>query len=92
MPNITSSAAWKNLEAHYTKVADLQMRDLFAQDPQRFAKFHEYLDRLVDPSAINRWPVPALERTAPGLIAGYLMGAAAGVLEHFRPTLRKRQL
>jgi hypothetical protein len=48
---------------------------------QRFAKFHEYLDRLVDPSAVNRWPIPALERTAPGLIAGYLMGGAAGLMQ-----------
>ncbi len=43
----------------------------------RFAKFHEYLDRLVDPSAVTRWPEPALARTVPGLLAGYLMGAAA---------------
>ncbi len=43
----------------------------------RFSKFHEYLDRLVDPSAIARWPLPALERTVPGILAGYLMGVAA---------------
>lgn len=44
---------------------------------ERFGKFHEYLDRLVDPSAINRWPVEAVDRTAPGILAGYLMGVAA---------------
>jgi hypothetical protein len=43
----------------------------------RFAKFHEYLDRLVDPTAVNRWPEPALARTVPGLLCGYLMGVAA---------------
>jgi len=43
----------------------------------RFDKFHEYLDRLVDPSAINRWPEPAVARTAPGILAGYLMSVAA---------------
>jgi hypothetical protein len=43
----------------------------------RFAKFHEYLDRLVDPSAIIRWTEPALQRTIPGLLAGYLMGIAS---------------
>lgn len=42
----------------------------------RFGKFHQYLDRLVDPSALNRWPAKALERTVPGLLAGYLMGIA----------------
>lgn len=44
---------------------------------QRFGKFHEYLDRMVDPSAINRWPAQALERTVSGVLAGYLMGVAA---------------
>lgn len=43
----------------------------------RFVKFHEYVDRLVDPSAITRWPEPAMLRTVPGLLAGYLMGVAA---------------
>jgi Helicase conserved C-terminal domain len=43
----------------------------------RFSKFHEYLDRLVDPTAVNRWPEPALSRTVPGLLCGYLMGVAA---------------
>ena len=43
----------------------------------RFAKFHEYLDRLVDPSPVNRWSEKLLQRTVPGLLAGYLMGPAA---------------
>ena len=46
----------------------------------RFAKFHEYLDRLVDPSAITRWPEPALRRTVPGILSGYLMGIAASTV------------
>lgn len=47
----------------------------------RFAKFHEYLDRLVDPAAVNRWPTGALERTARGLVAGYFMTVAAAKLD-----------
>ncbi len=45
----------------------------------RFSKFHEYLDRLIDPSPINRWPVGGAERTLPGILSGYLMsvGSAA---------------
>ncbi len=35
------------------------------------------MDRLVDPSAVNRWPAPALRRTVPGIVAGYLMGGGA---------------
>lgn len=43
----------------------------------RFAKFHQYLDRLVDPAAVTRWPEPAMKRTLPGLLSGYLMGVAS---------------
>lgn len=40
MAHITQSPAWKALADHYPAVANLHMRDLFAQDPQRFDKFH----------------------------------------------------
>lgn len=43
----------------------------------RFDKFHEYVDRLVEPVPINRWSEPALELTLRGVIAAYLMGVAA---------------
>jgi Helicase conserved C-terminal domain len=43
----------------------------------RFAKFHQYLDRLVDPAAVTRWPEPAMRRTLPGMLCGYLMGVAS---------------
>jgi hypothetical protein len=43
----------------------------------RFSKFHQYLDRLVDPAAITRWPEPAMRRTLPGLLSGYLMSVAS---------------
>ena len=39
MANITGSPAWKALADHYSKTSQLQMRDLFAQDPNRFDKF-----------------------------------------------------
>lgn len=47
----------------------------------RFGKFHEYLDRLVEPSAINRWPEAALERTIPGAVVAYLMHVASFILQ-----------
>jgi hypothetical protein len=56
---------------------------------QRFSKFHEYIDRMIDPSAINRWPTQALERTVPGVLAGYLMIVAAGQLGRQLDTIRK---
>jgi Helicase conserved C-terminal domain len=46
----------------------------------RFAKFHQYLDRLVDPAAVTRWPEPAMRRTLPGILCGYLMGVASSAI------------
>jgi glucose-6-phosphate isomerase len=40
MSSLTSSAAWKALEAHYSVMKDVHMKDLFASDPSRFDKFH----------------------------------------------------
>jgi hypothetical protein len=40
------------------------------------AKFHEYLDRMVQPVAINRWSRFALRRTLPGVLMGYLLQVA----------------
>src|SRR3954469_16673043 len=39
MASITESRAWKALEAHQKNIARTHMRDLFAQDPDRFHKF-----------------------------------------------------
>jgi glucose-6-phosphate isomerase len=34
-PQLTTFAAWRALEAHYPKVRDLHLRELFADDPKR---------------------------------------------------------
>eukprot|EP01088_Endostelium_zonatum_P011631 TRINITY_DN25786_c0_g1_i1.p1 TRINITY_DN25786_c0_g1~~TRINITY_DN25786_c0_g1_i1.p1 ORF type:complete len:563 (+),score=132.24 TRINITY_DN25786_c0_g1_i1:65-1753(+) len=39
MVDITTTDAWKKLQAHYNEVKDVQMKDLFAKDPERFNKF-----------------------------------------------------
>ncbi|HVU14577.1 MAG TPA: glucose-6-phosphate isomerase [Phototrophicaceae bacterium] len=39
MSTLTSSPAWQALEQHYQEIKDVQMRDLFAQDSQRFEHF-----------------------------------------------------
>ncbi len=39
MSQIDSSPAWQALTRHHREVVPLHMRDLFAQDPQRFARF-----------------------------------------------------
>lgn len=39
MSKLTQSSAWQNLEQHQKEMATVQMRDLFANDPDRFNKF-----------------------------------------------------
>lgn len=39
MNSITNTTAWRSLQQHQQKIADLHMRDLFANDSLRFSKF-----------------------------------------------------
>ena len=49
MAALTRSPAWKALKNHHKQMADVSMRDLFAQDAQRFDKFNlRYRDLLLD--------------------------------------------
>jgi glucose-6-phosphate isomerase len=49
MPPLTRTKAWKSLQAHHKKVAGRHMRELFAKDPKRFAKFSlKFEDILLD--------------------------------------------
>lgn len=38
-----------------------------------FRKFHDYLDLLVEPAAINRWSEQATRRTLGGVVLGYIL-------------------
>lgn len=45
----TTLPAWQELNAHYTKMSDIHMRDLFAEDEARFTRFsRQFGDILVD--------------------------------------------
>ena len=49
MSALTALPAWHALRRHVDQVADLHMRDLFAQDPTRFERLHvQFRDLLVD--------------------------------------------
>jgi glucose-6-phosphate isomerase len=49
MSRLTDSSAWKALQAHYESMASVHMRDLFAEDPNRFDHFSlRFEDILVD--------------------------------------------
>ncbi|WP_265498073.1 glucose-6-phosphate isomerase [Providencia rustigianii] len=42
--NPSQTAAWRALEQHFAQMKDVHMRDLFAQDTQRFTKFSATFD------------------------------------------------
>src|ERR1700712_4469857 len=47
--NPTTTEAWKNLTAHAEEMEEVHMKDLFAQDANRFNKFsHRFEDILID--------------------------------------------
>jgi len=47
--NPTKTAAWARLKAHYKKMKKVHMRDMFREDPERFAKYCiEWEDILFD--------------------------------------------
>jgi len=49
MSDLLKMKAWKALEAHYRKMSDVHMRDLFAGDKERFSRFsRQFNDILVD--------------------------------------------
>jgi glucose-6-phosphate isomerase len=63
--NPTKTKSWQNLQRHYEKTKHLHMRDLFAEDPQRFQKFSIRFNDLVVDYSKNR----ITEETFKGLIA-----------------------
>ncbi|RME84315.1 MAG: glucose-6-phosphate isomerase [Caldilineae bacterium] len=54
MSRLTESSAWKALEAHQAEMADVHMRDLFAEDPRRFERFSLRLDDILFDYSKNR--------------------------------------
>ncbi len=54
MQKLTQLASWKALEAHFEQVKDVHMRDLFAQDNNRFKKFSAQMDDILLDFSKNR--------------------------------------
>ena len=54
MASLQSSPAWKALKAHHKKASRLHMRDLFAEDADRFERFSLALDGLFLDYSKNR--------------------------------------
>ncbi len=45
--NPTQTTAWKELQVHFDDMQHRHMKDLFAQDPQRFDRFHRTVDGIL---------------------------------------------
>lgn len=55
MSQLTASPAWNALKEHYDEIKDVQLRDLFANDAERFQKFHRtFNDSLLFDFSKNR--------------------------------------
>ena len=86
----TTSPAWKNLQTHYDAQKDIQMRDLFAQDPDRFKKFSlEFEDVLLDFSknritseTLKLLYALAVERDVPGWAKKMFSGEKINITEN----------
>ncbi|WP_162053026.1 glucose-6-phosphate isomerase [Pontibacter pamirensis] len=50
----TQAKSWQKLEKHYKEIAPKHLRELFAQDPQRFEKFSLQLDDMLFDLSKNR--------------------------------------
>lgn len=44
---LTQTAEWQALQKHYEEIKDVQMRDMFAKDPERFSKFSLNLEGIL---------------------------------------------
>ncbi|MGA7800721.1 MAG: glucose-6-phosphate isomerase [Gammaproteobacteria bacterium] len=89
MSELTHTDAWRALTDHYYEVRGLHMSDLFASDPQRFARFSlQFEDMLLDYSK-NRITGETMgllldlarERDVPGWIAKMFAGEKINVTE-----------
>lgn len=54
MTSAQISSAWEALESHNDQIVEVHMRDLFANDPNRFARFSAHLDDLLLDYSKNR--------------------------------------
>ena len=54
MPTLLNTPVWTQLEQHYQKINSVQMRDLFAAEPDRFSRFSLKLDDILFDFSKNR--------------------------------------
>ncbi len=62
MSSLTSSDAWQALADHFQATGETHMRELFAADPERFARFSLRLDDILFDYSKNRITAETMER------------------------------
>jgi glucose-6-phosphate isomerase len=90
MSALTSSTAWQNLQKHYDTNKDVQMRDLFAQDAERFKKFSITFESILLDFSKNRITAEtlkllyalAVERDVPGWAKKMFTGEKINITEN----------
>ena len=90
MSTVTSLPAWKNLEKHYAERKHDSMRELFAQDAERFKKFSLEFDGMLVDYSKNRITgetmgllrALAVERDVPGWTKKMFSGEKINITEN----------
>src|SRR5277367_7143671 len=90
MSALTSSPAWQNLQKHYDAGKDAQMRDLFAQDPDRFRKFSleceglflDFSKNRITEETVKLLRALAVERDVPGWAKKMFTGEKINITEN----------
>ncbi|NVK40192.1 MAG: glucose-6-phosphate isomerase [Oceanospirillaceae bacterium] len=72
MPHISDSDAWQFLQQHAEQIRDVHLRDLFAQDPNRFEKYSLQVQNILLDYSKN----PVTDETLDGLLK---LAKAAGI-------------
>ncbi len=88
--SLTRLPAWRALTAHRRTWHDRRLRDLFAADPQRYARFSleagglllDYSKNLIVPETLDLLCQLARERDVPGKIAALLAGKRVNLTEN----------
>ena len=90
MSALTTSPAWQNLKNHYDATKDVQMRDLFAQDPERFKKlslefgelFYDFSKNRITTETLSLLRTLAVDRDVPGWAQKMFNGEKINITEN----------
>ncbi len=88
--NPTGTIAWKQLQAHYARMKDVSMKEMFAADNTRAEKFHiqwngflvDYSKNIVNEETLNLLQDLAQEAKLKDAIAHYFSGEAINQTEN----------